>query len=342
LTRACKRLLGRAGLWLLAAVLLWAALHDLDWRSVWSVLTGLTTVQIGVLAAVNLGIVLLLGTRWWLILRGLGAPIGLLRAAGYRLVAFGVSYFTPGPHFGGEPLQVALAVRRDGVRTGTAAAAVILDRLIEMSANFAFLGAGVYALIAEGLVTGRAASAGLFAAAGLLGFPVFYLAALAAGRRPIGALAQRLPGLDRKAFLKELQALIDAAEAQAEALIRGRKNVFVLAVLLSAVIWAALILEFALAIRFLGLDFNLQQVIGVIAAARLAILLPVPAGLGSLEAALVLVSQALGEPAAVGVGLSMLVRVRDTGFALAGLWLGRTWFDGSAKSMENGNASSPP
>jgi uncharacterized membrane protein YbhN (UPF0104 family) len=83
-------------------------------------------------------------------------------------------------------------------------------------------------------------------------------------------------------------------------------------------------------------------VIGVIAAARIAILVPVPAGLGSLEAALVLVSRAMGEPAAVGAALSLLIRLRDTGFGLFGLWLGRKLYDQSARMMENGNASSQP
>ena len=336
------RRLKRLGLWALAAVLLWAALHDLDWRAIPSVLGALTPARLIVLAAVNVGIVFLLGSRWWLILRGLGAPVGFLPAAGYRLAAFGVSYFTPGPHIGGEPLQVALAVRRDGLPAGTAAASVILDRLFEMGANFAFLGIGVTALVAGGLLPGPGGIIGLTVAAGLLVLPVVYLAVLAAGGRPVGSFADRLTGLDRFAFWGALRALLQAAEAEMGDFIRDGKRAIIPAVLLSAVIWAALILEFALTIRFLGLDFNLQQVIGVIAAARIAILVPVPAGLGSLEAALVLVSQALGEPAAVGAALSLLVRVRDTGFALVGLWLGRRLFYKSTRLMENGNASSPP
>lgn len=335
-----RRRLWWAAVWLLAAVLLFAALEDLDWRAVVTLLRTLTAGRIVVLATINVGIVLLLGARWWLILNGLGNPIPLLAAAGYRLAAFGISYFTPGPHFGGEPLQVALAVRRQGVPAGKAAASVVLDKLFELASNFAVLGIGVYSLVSSGLVSGRAGSLGLGVTAGLFALPVLYLALLAAGGRPLAAIGEGLLRVRRFSFLERLAGLAGTTEAEAGAFIRDRKAGFILAVLLSAMIWAAMILEFSLAVRFLGLELSLWETVAVIAAARIAILLPVPAGLGAIEAALVLATQALGEPASAGAGLSLLVRVRDTAFGLAGLWLGRKLYGKPRVRWRTGNASS--
>ena len=64
------------------------------------------------------------------------------------------------------------------------------------------------------------------------------------------------------------------------------------------------------------------QSVVVLPAARVAFLLPVPAGLGALEAGQVLAMQALGINPAVGIGLSLLIRSRDIIFGGLGLWWG--------------------
>jgi uncharacterized membrane protein YbhN (UPF0104 family) len=104
-------------------------------------------------------------------------------------------------------------------------------------------------------------------------------------------------------------------------------------VLLSAVVWVALALEYWLALEFLGLPLSFWQVMSVMTAARLAILLPMPAGLGTLEAALVLVTEALGHGAALGASLSLLIRARDLSFGLFGLWLGGVWMPSLRRRM---------
>jgi hypothetical protein len=94
------------------------------------------------------------------------------------------------------------------------------------------------------------------------------------------------------------------------------------AILLSVLIWIAIVFEFSLALAFLGIQMNLQQVIIALTAARIAFLLPVPAGLGTLEAGQVLAMQAMGFSPAVGISLSLLIRARDVVLGGFGLWLG--------------------
>lgn len=308
-------------LWGLAFLFLWLALRSLDWRAVRDVLSGLRFWQIAVLLLVNLLIVLLFGVRWWLILRAQGYPISFLLASAYRLAGFGVSYFTPGPQFGGEPLQVYLVVRRDNVPSPAAAASVVIDRLLELSSNFAFLAFGVAVLAGGGLLDSRSGPTGMVLALALLLMPLGYLFLLARGNRPLSRVIKRLSGKMHR--LVHAADWIDSAEAEAVAFIKVHRFTFFIAVLLSGVVWAALVFEYLLAVRFLGLELGFRQVVSVMTAARLAVLLPLPGGLGTLEAALVLVTQALGQGAAAGAGLSLLIRVRDILFGLSGLWLGR-------------------
>ena len=72
-----------------------------------------------------------------------------------------------------------------------------------------------------------------------------------------------------------------------------------------------------LALQFLDLDLS---VVGVVTAARLAILLPFPAALGALELSQVLALTALGFSAAEGAAMGFLIRARDLLFGAVGLY----------------------
>ena len=114
----------------LALALLAWALRSVPLSDIAGVLRQLTGPQILILLLVNSGIVLLIGLRWWLLLRALGHRLPYIATTRYRLAAFAVSYFTPGPHFGGEPLQVLLVRQRHGVPAPAALAAVGMYKLL--------------------------------------------------------------------------------------------------------------------------------------------------------------------------------------------------------------------
>lgn len=130
--------------WLALAVgLLWVTLAAVPLDEVWARLSRLTAGQVLLLAAVNVLVLLTFSLRWWLLLFAQGYVLPYLSLVGYRLATFAVSYFTPGPHFGGEPLQVYLVTARHKVPVAASLTAVVLDKILEMLANFAFLAAGI-------------------------------------------------------------------------------------------------------------------------------------------------------------------------------------------------------
>lgn len=129
--------------WLTIPLLMGWALRNVPLHELGAVLGRLGALQVAALIAVNVLVMFTFSGRWWAILRGQGYSVPYLGLVGYRLAAFSVSYFTPGPHLGGEPLQVWLLHRRAGVPTVSAATSVALDRLLEMTVNFAFLALGV-------------------------------------------------------------------------------------------------------------------------------------------------------------------------------------------------------
>jgi uncharacterized protein (TIRG00374 family) len=318
-------------LWLAAPLLALVMLQHVSPGQTWSVLSRLSGVQILALIAANGLVLLILSGRWWLILQSQGYVIPYLALAGYRVVVFGVNYFTPGPQLGGEPLQVYLVQRRHRVPPATAIASVTLDKLLELLSNFTFLAAGVICMLECQVWHGVAASPSILLGAGLILLPVGVLAALWAGWHPLSRLLQAgtylLPQawLERRGWLAAYQDISQAireSENQTTRLCRERPLTVAQALLFSALGWAAMIGEYWLALHFLGQSLTLAQTISALTAARIAFLMPLPAGLGALEASQVLALGALGINPAVGMSLSLLIRARDVALGGLGLWWG--------------------
>jgi len=316
---AAKRWLYLA-IWLFVLALLGWTLSSVPLGDIWRVLRRLTVPQIGLLLVVNALVVLTFGGRWWALLAAMDhrLPYGLL--ALHRLAGFGVSYFTPGPQFGGEPVQVLLTRKRHGVPVATAAASVGVDRLIEVLVNLSLLLAGLVVTL-RGQLAGSRLSLGLLVPVGLLlALPVAYLILLWSGRTPLTNLLARRERWLQATALHRLRDAAQESEHRATTLFREKPGSILIALLASLVSWAGIIGEYWLMLAFLGVNLTPVQLISVLAAARIAFLLPLPGGLGTLEAGQVLVFAMLGLDPAVGLSASLLIRGRDVLFGLAGLW----------------------
>ena len=106
--------------WLAALGLLGWILRQVPLTAVFLSLKQLQLGQIALLVLLNALVLTLLTSRWWLILWGLGYKLPFGMTMGHRLAAAGVSYFTPGPQFGGEPVQVLLVEKVHNVPRITA------------------------------------------------------------------------------------------------------------------------------------------------------------------------------------------------------------------------------
>ena len=86
--------------WAALLPLMWLALRDIPLQECVEHHFRLHLWQLLCLAVLNIGIFLLLTSRWWLILRFQGHRLPLLSMAGYRIAAFAITYFTPAPRWG--------------------------------------------------------------------------------------------------------------------------------------------------------------------------------------------------------------------------------------------------
>ncbi len=313
--------------WLLALGLLLRVLARAPLREAAAIVAGLRGWQVGAWLLLNGLALLALNGRWWLILRAQGHAVPYLRLMGHRLAGFGVSYFTPGPQFGGEPVQVLLLERRQGVPRATAVAAVTLDKLLELLVNFLFLAGGVLVVLRGGLLAEVVGWETAVFTLVLLLFPALFLAATGLGWYPVTRLLRdvgRWSGWDwRPGWRSKYDGLAQlgaSSEAQATAFFRASPGTMLAALTVSIISWLLLVAEYGLMLYFLGLELTGVQVVGLLTAVRFAFLLPLPGGLGAVESSQVLALSLMGLNPAVGVSASLLIRARDVLLAVAGLW----------------------
>jgi uncharacterized protein (TIRG00374 family) len=317
------KLVLRIFVWILVPLAAWWSIKDISLSAIGENFRQIGLQAILVLVVINMFIFVLFSFRWWTILRAQDLRVSLISVIGYRLAGFGVTYFTPGPQFGGEPLQVYLLKEKEGVATSPAATSVSIDKLLELLANFSFLLVGVTVLVFSGILNTGSRYVLILAPALLFAVPVIYLLALRTGRLPITFIFEKLGKILMHS--KRYQGLlITLKETESLVSVFCRQNVKALLVgaLLSLAIWALMVFEFGLMLQFLGVQFNLVQILVALTAARIAFLLPFPAGLGTLEAGQVMAMGLIGVSPAIGISLALLIRARDVLFGGAGLWLG--------------------
>jgi len=310
---------------LLGLVLAWHALRQIVWIEVWQLLAGMDSLAILTLGLVNLLMLPLMTARWWLLLRLLGSPVDPLSVCAYRLAANAVSYLTPGPHFGGEPLAVYLLQHRHGIPTVSAATSVAVDRLLELFAGFIVLSLCLTGLAFSqiGLFHGNHGPWLVLAVPAIV---TWILALLCTGGRPLSRVVvpvRKFCGrfLPRLSGNSPMFSFITQGEEMATALFRRHRSLFLLANLLSLIHWLGVFFEFWLMSVFLQLPLSFLHLTAVVVVARLAFYTPLPAGIGALESALPWLTATLGSGSSLGFGLCLIIRFRDLLFSLAGLAL---------------------
>lgn len=309
-------------LWPLALALLAGVVTQLPLAALARALGQVTLSQALLWALLNLAIALLATGRWWLFCRRCALPIRFWLLLIVRQAGQAVSFITPGPQFGGEPLQLYWLCRRGDVQATQALLALGLDRGFELWINFAVLAAVLVALQLP---------AGDFAGHRQLGLVLLGAALFALPLLATWAIRQRaaLGQIGRK--LVDACRLPAPAQASPEDFVGAGRGFDIpaanAALILSLAGWAALLAELRLLLHLLGLSVDLASFLTVLAALRLAILLPLPGGIGTLEAGLLWAVQTNDWPADAAASLIALTRLRDlavlaVGFCCLKLGLG--------------------
>jgi uncharacterized protein (TIRG00374 family) len=314
-------------LWLaLLALLLWWALRNAPLDEIWVSLKNLEIWQIGVLVGLNAVIYILVTLRWWLIVRAENRSVAYLPLLGVRLAVFGISYFTLGPQIGGEPLQVLYLQRRHSLPFTHATASVLMDKLLEFLTNFILLALGATAIVRAGILSanGIGPVLSLIGLGALMLWPPVHILLMMRGIHPVTSILQALPFVRRES--KPVR-FVRAAEWMAGRFCRRQLKALLQAIFVSLLAGIGMLGEYALILSFLHIPLPFWQTLAAWTAGWMAFLVPLPGGLGALEASQVFALGAFGVTSASAIGVTLLMRGRDLfigglGLLLAGRGIG--------------------
>lgn len=272
----------------------------------------------------NLFILTAMCWRWFFILRQMQFPVPFGPLILYRMGANTLSYVTPGPQFGGEPLQVYCLSARHGVPPAAASAAVAVDRLVELAGNLLFLSIAGFYVLRTLAPDAAAVKPALVILAAVGSGTALLLVATASGRHPVSRLIAwggRRTGWSRR--LARLIDLLQASESRAAPILTARHMGWY--ALAAVVQWGAFLAELALIYTFLGVSLSAPALLTLAVAARLAFLLPLPGGWGILEAGQVAAFAGLGGDPTVAMAACLIMRARDLVLIAAGAGLLARW-----------------
>lgn len=292
------------------AILLYFALRNVPLHEIWATVRVLQLWQVGALLGLNLFIYGLITLRWWIIVRAENRSVAYFPLLLVGISVFGVSYFTLGPHVGGEPLQVLYLQRRYKITFTHATASVIMDKLLELLANFFLLVIGLTAILRAGILSSNGGSSWVSLSGILIlcMWPPVHIIFLYKRIYPVSAILRAMPFVKKDS---RTLRFIAASERLAGAFCRRHGSSLLWATAISVCAGAGMVSEFALIVNFLDIELSSWQTIAAWTAGWLALLAPLPGGLGALEASEVFALGAFGVPAALAIGVTLVMRGRD-------------------------------
>jgi uncharacterized protein (TIRG00374 family) len=301
-----KNWIRRALVFIVLASLLYFALRNAPLAEILLTLQQLQLWQVLTLLLINALIYALITLRWWIIVRAESKSLLYFPLLAVRLAVFGVSYFTLGPQVGGEPLQVLYLQRKYGITYTRATASVLMDKLLEFLANFFLLAVGLTSVLQAGIIStnGRSSLLSLSGLVSLCVWPPIHIILMMRGIYPVSIVLRKISN-------NKFARFIFASERMAGTFCRRHLASLLSAIAVSILAAIGMVSEFFLITRFLQIELSFSQTVAAWTAGWLAFLVPLPGGLGALEASQVFALGAFGISAASAISVTFLIRGRD-------------------------------
>lgn len=256
----------------------------------------------------------------WQVIVNKGLPpsqrIGFVRLYLHRMSGYAFMYLLPLSIFGSEPIRVGLLVE-DGVPVKHATSSVVIDLAFETTAFIFFIAIGFVMALVSGVAlgnTGTIAAIGLTLFAGVVG--AFYYATIS-GKGFFQGIFRALR-LNRIKRFHKVEDWLKGMESQMTDFLRERPLMILWLLVLSMVMISFRTFENWFIAHFLGVDLNFTQALLSSTIPGFALLIPVPGGLGFLEASNTGLFALLGVTINA-LALVLIIRLRDAVFMAIGL-----------------------
>lgn len=256
----------------------------------------------------------------WQVIVNKGLPrsqrLSFLRLYLHRMSGYAFMYLLPLSIFGSEPIRVGL-LHEDGVPLKHATSSVVIDLAFETTAFIFFIAIGFAMAGVSGVALG---GAGLIAGVGLVLFALivglFYYATVSG--KGFFQMIFRLFQLHRLKRFHKAEEWLKGMEAQMTEFLRDRPLMILWLLVLSMMMISFRTFETWFIAHYLGTALTFTQSILASTIPGFALLIPVPGGLGFLEASNTGLFALLGVTINA-LALVLIVRLRDAVFMAIGL-----------------------
>ena len=259
--------------------------------------------------------------RWKLILHSQGIDLRAKDLGKLWTVGFAMSYLTPVALFGGEAFRIYLTKKKFNLSWEKSAASVVIDKILDGTLFLMFLIAGILAFLFYGYFPSKMM-------AWLVGLIILGLVGL--------LLLFYFKALNKESFLEWLLKflkikkekikntpngkIIFETEKEVIRFFSPKRKAFWKGLGLSFLRYFLLFLRAGILIFFLKEGIEVSKVLAIYGFSNLALLFPLPAGLGSLEAASAFSFGALGLGWSLGTIFGMVWRGADLILCLIGIF----------------------
>ena len=310
IARLKKKTVFNSLIWLTASILIILTVLKLPIGSMLQRMHAVSFSAWIILLLVNLVILFLAVKRWQILSQIFGVEISFVRLFIIRQAGSAFSFLTPGPQFGGEPLQAYWLNHGQGVPLNDTIASIGLDRFIEIFINFSFLLLCILFVIRSN-IGADLSNAVFFVFLSLICLITLFLLFFYKHRFIVNALFSLYRKVVQKASDKnQEQRIIKSIDAIFSRIEKEKLRVL-FAIVIGAFGWLALIFELYFIMSALNLAPDLYEIVFVMLGIRIALLMPIPGGVGTIETSLIWSFGVLGFSLVGAGGVIALSRIRD-------------------------------
>ena len=296
--------------WLVGCSLVFFTVRELPLAGILERLGEISPLRLVGLLAINSLILFLSVKRWQILAQAFDIQLSLAHLFKVRQAGNTISFVTPGPQFGGEPLQLYWLRQSREIPMDISLAILGADRFMEIFINLSILLLSVIFIFYTDIEVNLSKTfLFIFLTVSILSMLlVLFL------RQP-----EWLENIFKSLFSRFTHTVSNSNESQNASSGWGRllkkieknKSKVILAATIALLGWIALLFELFMMMEALGVSPNFYEIIFVMLGIRIALLMPVPGGVGTVEASLFWSFEILGLTLAGAGGLIALSRLRD-------------------------------
>ena len=296
--------------WLVGCSLVFFTIRELPLAGMLERLREISPLRLVGLLAINSLILFLSVKRWQILAQVFDIQLSLAHLFKVRQAGNTISFVTPGPQFGGEPLQLYWLRQSQEIPLDISLAILGADRFMEIFINLSILLLSVIFIFFTDIEVNIAKTFLLM----FLTVAILTMLLVLFFKQP-----EWLKNIFKSLFSRFTHTVSNPNKSQNASSGWGRilkkieknKSKVILAATIALLGWIALLFELFMMMEALGVSPNFYEVIFVMLGIRIALLMPIPGGVGTIEASLFWSFEILGLTLAGAGGLIALSRLRD-------------------------------